>query len=309
MLLRSSSTPVLNSWLPPNSRDSSPSAAVETETLHLPRTKSISLTTSTSFSDHDNPSKSLTHNTLSDPDLRDAPLPKRRATSQTHFPLPPVYGDADEQPTGEVNNCKTSSLQRLFSSSGLDEAVGVVGDDQGCGVDWSKRKEDGVLSTLVGGDGCGIDGGRICGGDGGGQGGTDAYYQKMIEANPGNALLLLNYARFLKEVRGDLEKAEYYCGRAILENQNDGNALSLYADIIWEARRDAGRAESYFDQAVKSSPGDCYVMASYARFLWETEEEEVGGENQFNDASPTTATTSAKLWEDAPLRSPLTAAS
>lgn len=29
---------------------------------------------------------------------------------------------------------------------------------------------------------------------------TDAYYQKMIEANPNNSLLLANYAKFLKEV-------------------------------------------------------------------------------------------------------------
>lgn len=30
---------------------------------------------------------------------------------------------------------------------------------------------------------------------------TDQYYQKMIKHNPGNALLLGNYARYLKEVR------------------------------------------------------------------------------------------------------------
>lgn len=29
---------------------------------------------------------------------------------------------------------------------------------------------------------------------------TEAYYKKMIETYPGNALLLANYARFLKEV-------------------------------------------------------------------------------------------------------------
>lgn len=33
-----------------------------------------------------------------------------------------------------------------------------------------------------------------------GNGGMDSYYQMMIKANPGNALLLGNYARFLKEV-------------------------------------------------------------------------------------------------------------
>lgn len=97
-------------------------------------------------------------------------------------------------------------------------------DNEGCAV----GKKDSVLQTLVVGGGVGSDGGRICGGDGrgsdggdggddGGDGGddggsgyfesnnhgsdsTDAYYQKVIEANPGNALLLGNYAKFLKEV-------------------------------------------------------------------------------------------------------------
>lgn len=64
----------------------------------------------------------------------------------------------------------------------------------------------------------GVGGGGTCGGGGGGGGrgsdggdggydfgrgcdGTDAYYRKMIEANPGNGLLLGNYAKFLKEVK------------------------------------------------------------------------------------------------------------
>lgn len=87
------------------------------------------------------------------------------------------------------------------------------------------ENEERVLQTLVMGDGVGSNGGRIGSGagDGRGSGGGDGddsgggsgffdgnnnrgsnstgtYYEKMIEANPGNGLLLGNYAKFLKEV-------------------------------------------------------------------------------------------------------------
>ncbi|XP_047162298.1 uncharacterized protein LOC124832203 isoform X1 [Vigna umbellata] len=156
------------------------------------------------------------------------------------------------------------SVRELFSSSGLDG-----------------HEEGGLgLQTSVMGGGMGSGGGRICGGfNGSGRGSygrdwTDAYYQNMIEANPNNALLLGNYAKFLKEVRGDYPKAGEYLERAILVNPGDANVLSLYADLIWQTEKNADRAEGYFDQAVKSSPDDCYVLASYAKFLWDVEEDE-----------------------------------
>lgn len=78
------------------------------------------------------------------------------------------------------------SDDELFSSSGLD----------------NKLEGSSRLQTLVMGGGMGSGGGRICGGGRGSHGrdGTDAYYQNMIQANPNNALLLGNYAKFLKEV-------------------------------------------------------------------------------------------------------------
>ncbi|CAN4113002.1 unnamed protein product [Withania somnifera] len=85
---------------------------------------------------------------------------------------------------------------------------------------------------------------------------TDLHYIKMIQANPGNSLLLGNYARFLKEVRGNLVKAEEYCGRAVMANPSDGNVLSLYADLIWRTHKNATRAHNYFEKAVKVAPND-----------------------------------------------------
>ncbi|CAK9139781.1 unnamed protein product [Ilex paraguariensis] len=152
-----------------------------------------------------------------------------------------------------------------------------------------------AVRVAVGG-GNGGSGGKICSGGGGGgedeNGGsanwdskgniasTDLYYQIMLEANPGNALLLSNYARFLKEVCGDFVKAEEYCERAILANPSDGDVLSLYADLIWRAHKDAPRAESYFDQAIQAAPDDCYVLASYAQFLWDADSEDEGDERE-----------------------------
>ncbi|KAK7325248.1 hypothetical protein VNO77_29407 [Canavalia gladiata] len=147
------------------------------------------------------------------------------------------------------------------------------------------HKESGKLQTLVmgsggyNGSGRGSHGGHGSGWDfseenNHGRDWTEAYYQNMIEANPNNALLLGNYAKFLKEVRGDYSKAEEYLERAILANPGDANVLSLYADLIWQTEKNADRAEDYFVQAVKSAPDDCYVMASYAKFLWDADEDE-----------------------------------
>ncbi|XP_022730588.1 uncharacterized protein LOC111285408 [Durio zibethinus] len=102
----------------------------------------------------------------------------------------------------------------------------------------------------------------------------DEYYQNMIKTYPGESLLLANYAKFLKEIRGDLLKAEEYCERAALMKPDDGEILSMYGDLIWNNHRDGARAQSYFDRAVLASPGDCHVLASYARYLWTAENDQ-----------------------------------
>lgn len=142
--------------------------------------------------------------------------------------------------------------------------------------------------VLENGHGGGCGGSGYGGGYGGGDGygdwdkgseSMDLYYQKMIRAYPDDPLVLSNYAKYLKEVkfeskfnlcenvlcvslglilqvRGDVEKAEEYCERAILMNPDEGNVLSLYGDLIWCNHKDANRAQTYFDQAVKSAPDD-----------------------------------------------------
>ncbi|KAL0354796.1 UNVERIFIED_CONTAM: hypothetical protein Sradi_3926500 [Sesamum radiatum] len=227
MLLRSSSTPVLKSWLQ-NSTTGSGSSP-ECDTLpQLPRTRSFCL--SMSFEDSFGRSPS-THS-----DLKDPAKPKKSLK---------VSAKIKERRSGQ----EVGSI--FLSSSGLRGAVAVAEEE--CSL---ARERERVPQTLVMGGGvAGGGGGGICGGGRGSNDGsgsdsqdpgswhgsenTDAYYEMMIQANPGNPLLLANYAKFLKETQ-----------------------------------RDAARAETYFDQAVKTDPNDCYVLASYARFLWDVEDDE-----------------------------------
>lgn len=137
-------------------------------------------------------------------------------------------------------------------------------------------------------------------GDDGGDGASMAeHYKKMVEANPGNPMILRNYAEFLHKVNlksfiftgcsimlcsqfslltfhqsNDLGGAEEYYSRAILVDPRDGEVLSQYAQLIWELHRDEVRASSYFQRAVQASPEDSHVHAAYASFLWDTEKEE-----------------------------------
>ncbi|XP_073126887.1 uncharacterized protein [Henckelia pumila] len=271
MLLRSSSMPVLNSWIPTSSAavlsspesDASPSAFPQ----QLTRARSVCMLP-TSFDE--SPGRcSLTRPAVdhSDPKLKKSL--RRIGTAPSPVKI--------KQEMGHM----------LLSSSGLGAAAGEI-VEHGCLTTERKKTPQTVAVGGGGGGGGGCKGGGgMCGGgrrSDYGSGGsdsqdhgseiTDAYYEMMIEANPGNPLLLANYAKFLKEVKGDLTKAEEYCGRAILANPNDGNVLSLYADLIWQTHKDSARAESYFEQAVKSDPNDCYVLASYARFLWDADEDQ-----------------------------------
>ncbi|KDP32420.1 hypothetical protein JCGZ_13345 [Jatropha curcas] len=224
---------------------------------------------------------------LSETDLRHLSVPKKK-------PINKIMNEITVEEEEE---------KKLSSDSGLSLGSSVFNEE--CEV--STEENNGLLGLLVGG-GVGCGGGKIYGGTGGnggsdggdngnsgfwdsnrGSDSTDIYYQKMIEANPVNSLLLSNYAKFLKEVRGDFSKAEEYCSRAILVNPNDGNVLSMYADLIWQSHKDAARAETYFDQAVKAAPDDCFVLASYARFLWDAEEDDV--RQQVEDMSKSSPST------------------
>ncbi|KAF6151198.1 hypothetical protein GIB67_037406 [Kingdonia uniflora] len=254
MLLRSSSTPILHSWIPHTKETQNPEQDL--------KPRAIAITLNPISNSIDESFKKMTR-ALSDSDVRET-KPRRRHSGCYSRSLSIDEGDE----VGVVNS-NAISLERLFTSNGLGE----------------NRDGEGLMTPITLVDDDGIGGGRSDGRDGGigGSGFSDsndgkcnieAYYQTMIDANPGNALILGNYARFLFEVKKDTVKAEEYCGRAVLANPSDANVLSLYADLIWKTHKDSSRAEIYFNQAVQAAPEDCYVMASYARFLWDAEDEE-----------------------------------
>ena len=153
-------------------------------------------------------------------------------------------------------------LRRLLTSTGLDVSAAEGGEALAL-------VEQGVGGSSGGGNGkaLGSSGGLGGVGDGGGGDGgsnhaaTDTHYRQMIEADPGNSLLLVNYARFLKEVEGDAARAQEYCERAILASPGDAEALSLYAGLVWETSRDAGRADDYYSRAVQAAPDDWSVTS------------------------------------------------
>ncbi|XP_022750282.1 uncharacterized protein LOC111299379 [Durio zibethinus] len=179
-----------------------------------------------------------------------------------------------------------NKIQRTWSDGNMKQIAIPKGQKLPVSPMWSPnsvKEEDFSFNTpsLVGGAADG-DGAEGFGDWDRGKQRMDEYYENMIKTHPGETLLLTNYAKFLKEVRGDLLKAEEYCQRAVVLKPDDGEILSMYGDLIWINHGDGARAQSYFDRAVEASPDDCHVLASYARYLWtaESEEEEEGGKDE-----------------------------
>ncbi|KAL9271857.1 hypothetical protein AKJ16_DCAP23840, partial [Drosera capensis] len=83
---------------------------------------------------------------------------------------------------------------------------------------------------------------------------TDLLYQMSIAQEPGNPLLLSNYAKFLYLVARDYDRAEECFKRAIQSDQGDAETLSQYATFLWFIRKDIWRAEERYQQAMAAEP-------------------------------------------------------
>ncbi|CAH8390085.1 unnamed protein product [Eruca vesicaria subsp. sativa] len=241
MLLRSASTPLLNSLVHVSTPKESPQIETVESVHQIQRLRSLTLSSPSS----------CCYSPMSIHSSDESSRRMKRTASESDL------------------RTKKPPTSKFLSGAALMEDV-----EEGIGFGLIRTSSyDGGFAFSGGGGGFFNGGGKGKSGDGENDS-TDVHYRRMIEANPGNGMFLGNYAKFLKEVRKDYLKAEEYCGRAILVNPNDGNVLAMYAELVWMIHKDSSRAESYFNRAVAVSPDDCYVQASYARFLWDADEEE-----------------------------------
>ncbi|XP_073008532.1 uncharacterized protein [Typha latifolia] len=99
---------------------------------------------------------------------------------------------------------------------------------------------------------------------------TELKYQAAVSEDPGNPLLLSNFAQFLYLVVHDLDRAEYYFKRAVRIQPADAESLSRYATFLWMAKKDFEAAEEIYLEAIAADPSNSYHAANYAHFLWNT---------------------------------------
>ncbi|KAG2300070.1 hypothetical protein Bca4012_011650 [Brassica carinata] len=255
MLLRSASTPLLNSLVHASSPRESP---IEAESVHQIQWPTRSLMLSSS--------SSCCYSPMSVHSSEESARRMKRTASESDL--------------RHLTSTTKPRVSKFLSGGGalmedVEEGIGfgLIRTSSYDGLSWCLEDDTEVSGGCGGGNGIIHGGGKGDRSDGD-DSSTDVHYRKMIEANPGNGIFLSNYAKFLKEVRKDYLRAEEYCGRAILTNPNDGNVLAMYAELVWTIHKDSSRAESYFVRAVAAAPDDCYVQASYARFLWDADEEE-----------------------------------
>uniref|UniRef100_A0A0E0DG17 TmcB/TmcC TPR repeats domain-containing protein n=1 Tax=Oryza meridionalis TaxID=40149 RepID=A0A0E0DG17_9ORYZ len=251
MLLRSSSTPFLHSFLSPSSAAASPSSLQLRRAFsdgHLPslhpssdgggggKNNTAGLHTELSFSIYN------TFNKMAPPPVQeqDDVVEQEEAEQQQQ--------QAPGQPELPLFLARGLGIDRI--ASGLFTAGG--GGGKGGAGRMSAVEEEHAEKVAA----------------------LDAQYKRMMDEQPGDALFLRNYAQFLHEVKGDARRAEEYYSRAMLADPTDGEIMSQYAKLVWEVHRDQDRSLTYFHKSVQAAPHNSNVLAAYASFLWEQDDDD-----------------------------------
>ena len=71
-------------------------------------------------------------------------------------------------------------------------------------------------------------------------------YRRAVEAAPGNAIVLGNYAVFLMTIRGARSRIEKLFDRAIAADPDSAAVLSGYADFLANIRHDHDKAKEIY---------------------------------------------------------------
>lgn len=225
MLLRSSSSPILNSWVAALARDPLPSDVAIDAVRPLRHSRSVTHLSSLPHLSASSSQSSAAH-------FRFDGFRPRNAGKLSDL----SWSDVEEAGEEDASVAESHSVNRFLSCSGLHEdpeaegvlspeeaeelwneycsleADGAEGGEDGEG-DWLKKggEDDGAVDVNSAGSGFGKNDGSggFCSGEGENSSdldsvATDAMYRQMIEADPSNSLLLRNYAEFLHEVESFL---------------------------------------------------------------------------------------------------------
>ncbi|MCB9592351.1 MAG: tetratricopeptide repeat protein [Sandaracinaceae bacterium] len=90
-----------------------------------------------------------------------------------------------------------------------------------------------------------------------------------IERSPDDVYPLRQYARFLEEVREDVDEAELWYARAVERAPADALSLDAYARFLERRREDDLRAASHYLRAARAEPERAGRWAVVVRFLLE----------------------------------------
>lgn len=245
MLLRSSSTPFLHSFLTSSSSPSPPSS------LQLRR----------AFSDRHLPSLN--------PSSGDDNNKTTGLHTELSFSIYNTFSKAKLEPHQEQemeeDQEQTAAVQPELPELPLFLARGMGIDRLASGLFTAGMGSQAAVARMV----SGVDEKAVLA--------LDAQYKEMVDEQPGNALFLRNYAQFLHEVKCDPRRAEEYYSRAMLADPADGEIMSQYAKLVWAVHRDHDRSLVYFQKSVQAAPRNSHVLAAYASFLWEQDDDDDDG--------------------------------
>jgi len=96
---------------------------------------------------------------------------------------------------------------------------------------------------------------------------AEAMYKRALEANPKNADILGNYAIFLNNDRKDYDAAEAMYKRALEADPKHVHSLGSYALFLKNNRKDYDAAEAMYKRALEADPKNAHSLGNYAVFL------------------------------------------